>query len=252
VVALSALDHPAPVFQALAEYDELGEDAFLTKYGFDRSRTYWLLHNGKRYASKAIFGAAFGYLAPGAQPLKASEFAGGKGTVEKGLRRLGFTFEKDDASHLATEPSILSANEANENAFNPEGIVDARKEVLGVIKARRGQKAFRDGLLKAYGGRCAISGCAVIDVLEAAHIVPYRGDNTNHPTNGLLLRADLHTLFDCRLLTVDPGTLMILVASTIKDLSYREFHGLTLRPTTDARLAPSLAALSYHRKAAAF
>ncbi|MBO1081728.1 HNH endonuclease [Roseomonas sp. 573] len=129
-------------------------------------------------------------------------------------------------------------------------MLDAREKVLREIKARRGQKAFRDQLLKAYDGRCAISGCAVLDVLEAVHIVPYRGDNTNHPINGLLLRADLHTLFDCGLIAIDPDTLKVLVASAIKDPSYREFHGHMLRRAIDLRLAPSLAALRHHRKAA--
>jgi HNH endonuclease len=37
---------------------------------------------------------------------------------------------------------------------------------------------------------------STLDILEAAHISPYRGEEDNHPENGLLLRADLHTLFD--------------------------------------------------------
>ncbi|MDZ7808966.1 MAG: HNH endonuclease signature motif containing protein [Arhodomonas sp.] len=51
---------------------------------------------------------------------------------------------------------------------------------------------FGETLIEAYEGRCAITGCNMLDVLEAAHIHPYRGDATNHPSNGLLLRADLH------------------------------------------------------------
>jgi len=41
-------------------------------------------------------------------------------------------------------------------------------------------------------------------VLEAAHIKPYRGEKDNHPKNGLLLRSDIHTLFDLDLLGIEP------------------------------------------------
>ena len=50
-----------------------------------------------------------------------------------------------------------------------------------------------------YEGKCAVTGCDVPDVLQAAHIFPYMGPETNHPSNGLL-RADIHTLFDLGLI----------------------------------------------------
>ena len=58
------------VLAALAEHDELGQDQFLAKYGFDRARLYVLVHDGKPYDSKAIVGAAHGFL-PGQKPLAA-------------------------------------------------------------------------------------------------------------------------------------------------------------------------------------
>ena len=70
----------------------LGQEAFLAKYGFDRSRSYLLIHDGKSYDSKAIVGAAHG-VGPGNQPLSAGEFSGGEATVGRLLRRLGFTVE---------------------------------------------------------------------------------------------------------------------------------------------------------------
>jgi putative restriction endonuclease len=73
---------------------------------------------------------------------------------------------------------------------------DMRDWALRCIAARRGQAAFRAALIDAYGGRCSITGCDAVEALEAAHISPYKGDHTNDVTNGLLLRADLHTLFD--------------------------------------------------------
>jgi hypothetical protein len=78
--------------------------------------------------------------------------------------------------------------------FDPKGQDDARARVLREVVQRRGQQKFRKALIAAYGGRCAISGCPVTPLLEAAHITPYLGPDTNSITNGLLLRADLHTL----------------------------------------------------------
>lgn len=64
------------------------------------------------------------------------------------------------------------------------------------IAYRRGQSVFRRDLMYAYSSVCAVTGTTASDVLEAAHIYPYRGAHTNRVDNGLLLRADIHTLFD--------------------------------------------------------
>ena len=82
----------AQVLAAIDEYDRLGQEAFLAEYGFDRSRSYLLIHDGKSYDSKAIVGAAHG-VGSGNQPLSAREFSGGEATVGRLLRRLGFTVE---------------------------------------------------------------------------------------------------------------------------------------------------------------
>jgi 5-methylcytosine-specific restriction protein A len=80
------------VLAAIGEYDRLGQDEFLAKYGFGRARAYLLIHDGKAYDSKAIVGAAHGFL-PGKRPLSAKDFIGGAATVERLLRRLGFTVQ---------------------------------------------------------------------------------------------------------------------------------------------------------------
>lgn len=89
-MALRDISDRAAVLQAIAEYDAIGEEAFLEKYGFDLSRVFWLEHDGRRYASKAILGAAHAYQFPEAGPLTATDFTGGERTVRK-LRSLGFT-----------------------------------------------------------------------------------------------------------------------------------------------------------------
>jgi predicted restriction endonuclease len=107
--------------------------------------------------------------------------------------------------------------------FNPSTLEDARQRVLASIVRRQGQSQFRQQLLKAYKGKCAISGNDVEQALEAAHIIPYRGLETNTTSNGLLLRADLHTLFDLNLITVDPQTMKVLVAPKLMQTQCRAF-----------------------------
>lgn len=77
------------ILAAVAEYDRLGQDAFLDRYGFDRARSYLLIEDGKSYDSKAIVGVAHGFV-QGKDPLTAKEFSGGEATVGRLLRRLGF------------------------------------------------------------------------------------------------------------------------------------------------------------------
>src|SRR5882724_5267000 len=52
---------------------------------------------------------------------------------------------------------------------------DSRETAFRQIKLRRGQQEFRNALLERYGAICVISGCRILDVIEAAHIRPYRG-----------------------------------------------------------------------------
>lgn len=114
------------------------------------------------------------------------------------------------------ESSLLSLQaveaDADDNVadapYNPqEG--DDRQLVERQIRQRRGQQQFRDTVRERYENCCLVTGCKVLDVLEAAHIKPYRGDEDNHAENGLLLRADIHTLFDLDLLGIDPDELCV-------------------------------------------
>jgi hypothetical protein len=79
------------VLDVFAEYDRIGQDAFLTKYRFGRSRRYFVEHNGRQYDSKAVVGAAYGRQFPDRGPLTGADFTGGERTVQKKLEELGFT-----------------------------------------------------------------------------------------------------------------------------------------------------------------
>ena len=70
------------------------------------------------------------------------------------------------------------------------------------IRARIGQGAFRAMVTDAYNKRCSITGEKTLPVLEAAHIKPYSESGPNLTQNGLLLRSDMHILFDKGYMTV--------------------------------------------------
>ena len=90
-MALSDLTDPDAVRRALREFDEIGRDHFLAKYGFAKSRSYFLIADGRAYDSKAIVGAAHGYQHSELGPLTARDFSGGNATVRARLEALGFT-----------------------------------------------------------------------------------------------------------------------------------------------------------------
>ena len=71
-------------------------------------------------------------------------------------------------------------------------------------KARLGQGAFRTLVTDAYRRRCAVTGERSLPALEAAHIRAHAAEGPNRTRNGLLLRADIHRLFDDGYVTVDP------------------------------------------------
>ena len=151
-----------------------------------------------------------------------------------------------------SEIELLSAEQestaAAGHSFDPNNTVDARERVLAQIIRRRGQREFRENLLAAYGGRCAITGCDLVEVLEAAHIVPYRGPATNDVQNGLLLRADIHTLFDLGLIAVVPESLEIVLAPSVSGANYQELVGARVRLPLNVSEYPSVEALELHRK----
>ena len=116
------------------------------------------------------------------------------------------------------------------------------------IAERPGQVRFREILLGAYGYQCCITGCPVPEALEGAHIDPFSGAHSDHPQNGLLLRQDLHRLFDTGLLAFEPKTLQVFFApSALECPEYKSLHGkarLRLPSAASRAFPPSKPALS--------
>ena len=135
-------------------------------------------------------------------------------------------FWKDNKSDAFTEANVecsLIKEDLDKGGF-PSRKND--KLVLQPIMRRRGQQKFRKKLMAAYGYRCAISRCAVADVLEAAHVKPHANFGKYELSNGILMRSDLHTLFDLNLLEIEPATLKIVLDETVRSSQqYADFHG---------------------------
>lgn len=130
----------------------------------------------------------------------------------------------------AVEFAVLKArllgdtDPASGSSWEPTSEQDARERVQTDIVRRRGQQQFREALLAAYDRQCAVTGCTAVPALEAAHILPYRGEHTNRVANGLLLRADIHTLFDLDLIGVNPDG-RLLVSSQLGATEYERLRG---------------------------
>lgn len=92
----------------------------------------------------------------------------------------------------------------------------ARQKQSIEILARPEQAKFRQSLVIRYQGKCVISQCGCLPVLEAAHIVPVSVGGSDDVENGLLLRADLHRLFDANLLKVHPESGYLFLEDEVK------------------------------------
>ncbi|MET0527522.1 MAG: HNH endonuclease [Microvirga sp.] len=152
---------------------------------------------------------------------------------------------------LASDPTpspLLVLPERFNQPFDPKNIDDARRRTLAQIVQRQGQAQSREELLSAYGSKCAISACPVCEVLEAAHIVPYKGPDTNKVGNGILLRADLHTLFDLGLISIDGETFQVVASPKLAGTPYASYEGQKISLPISSCNQPSVAALDEHRR----
>lgn len=131
--------------------------------------------------------------------------------------------------------------------FDPAAVRDDRLKVIAQVHRRQGGPRFRRALLRAYGGRCAMTEYDAEPALEAAHIIPYRGPQTNHPANGLLLRADMHDLFDLGLVAVETATMRLRLADELAGTKYEQYDGKRLLLPDNDVIRPSVEALDMHR-----
>jgi len=147
----------------------------------------------------------------------------------------------------AVKPSVVEGGAS----LQAEEVARYGTEFL--TRARLGQGAFRVLVTDAYTRRCAITGERTLPVLEAAHIQPFAESGPNVTANGLLLRSDLHKLFDSGYLSVTPD-LSVKVSRKIKEEfdNGRDYYALDGRKLVVVPLTirdrPSAQFLEWHNR----
>lgn len=195
----------------------------------------------------------------------------------KVLTDLGVISQLDDTWRLASSElanAIVSANAVDEQALlaapvesavkEPAPISEAeqvaiqqgvfgetipeqtRRRIVASIVVRRGQPQFRTKLLALYGLKCAVTSYDAPESLEAAHIVAVSSNGAHSAQNGILLRADIHTLFDLNLLGIDPANFTVVVGPTLSNSLYAKYHGQKVRLPIGLIDRPSTINLQQH------
>ena len=147
----------------------------------------------------------------------------------------------------------LKMETGNDSSFEKVSEDTKRYGASQISYPRLGQGAFRVMVTDAYHRRCAISGEKTLPVLEASHIKPFVQEGPNKTSNGLLLRRDIHTLFDRGYITVTDNY-RIEVSKRIKQdygngRDYYAYHGEELKEIPDTIYErPSKEFLQWHNE----
>lgn len=192
-----------------------------------------------------------GAILPSIEMMEGANFQGAilqEVQLEDGKNLKAYLSADDCVSAIKTISNPNSESLNIENLLNPKNLQSAKRRVTTSIKQRIGQSQFRTSLLEAYDKRCAITECDAEEALEAAHIIPHSNNGISNNSNGILLRADLHILFDLYLLVIEPKQREILLAASLLNSSYRELEGKRLRLPQFERDYPAQAALEWRWK----
>jgi putative restriction endonuclease len=160
------------------------------------------------------------------------------------------TYNTDNAEGLALWDAV---NDRLSQQQNTETSVEAaRFGEPHLIRPRLGQGAFRVLVTDIYRRRCAITHERTLPTLEAAHIRPYGDGGVHEAKNGLLLRRDIHSLFDAGYVTVTPD-LRFEVSRRIKEefdngKQYYALHSHKIEPPEDIAQHPDAHALAWHNE----
>lgn len=115
-----------------------------------------------------------------------------------------------------------------------KALIDEKDEIeqaeherkTATTKARPHQAAFRARAMERHHGRCVVTGFNVASVLEAAHVIPHTGNPAFEvPENSLILRRDIHALFDAHLIAIHPKSGKLLVSQELESSPYKKLAG---------------------------
>jgi putative restriction endonuclease len=164
--------------------------------------------------------------------------------------QVGKTYRTDGTEGLA----LWQAVQDRLMVSRPAGLAEesARYGEPVLIKPRLGQGTFRIAVTDAYQRRCSFTGERVLPALEAAHIRPYAEGGGHEVANGLLLRRDIHTLFDLGYITIAPD-LRVNVSRRLKldfdnGRAYYALHGQPIRSPAVAHQQPARESIEWHNE----
>ena len=150
-----------------------------------------------------------------------------------------------------------SPNKISKKLLTHFDITKEGEDVETKAKHRKGQDYFRRMILSIYGGRCALTGIDIPQVLLASHIIPWgdkshKGDRLN-PSNGICLSALYDKAFDKGLITFSPDDYKVLFSSALKEKENMEYYSKHFacidgrRLTLPSEFKPNKDFLAYHR-----
>jgi hypothetical protein len=193
--------------EGIAEYQEVDDlDAWMKGLNAGPSRRYFLIWHGAKLHAKAIGRAA----------LRANNIS-------------HQNWHTDPIIDMLESKGFAIWDVERDGDFDYSA---ARAYETARRLARPGQLQFRRDALALWGNRCAISGTTLVTVLEAAHIVPHAQAGEMRAENSIVLRVDLHRLFDAGLIAVDPKTLSVRMQKTVKS-AYPDLQEKTLELPQD-------------------
>ena len=163
----------------------------------------------------------------------------------------GYSTSDDEGRRLweAVQGSLTgTANQSWEFDHPPQ----ARYGEPVLVKPRLGQGAFRILVTDNYRRRCAVSGERTLPALDAAHIRPFADGGSHEISNGILMRRDIHSLFDLGYVTVSPE-MKFEVSKKIREeyengRHYYALHGASIQLPEDINRRPNRSALTWHNE----
>jgi putative restriction endonuclease len=164
----------------------------------------------------------------------------------------GKTYDLSHGEGARVLAECLERARRPERAWNVEAAAEEgpRYGKASLVRPRLGQGTFSLAVRDAYGGSCAVTGEHSAPALEAAHITPYRDGGPHQIDNGILLRSDVHRLYDHGYVTVTPE-LEFRVGDSLREefsngRSYYPLNGRRISVPADAKSRPSSERLQWH------
>ncbi|MEU3554118.1 HNH endonuclease [Streptomyces fragilis] len=143
---------------------------------------------------------------------------------------------------------LPSPSEAADRRRHPGRLPGGHRRAEAAV--RRGQDAFRQALIREYGMICAVTGPAPAEALQAAHLRPFAAHGVHRVEEGLMLRADIHSLLDNELLAIGPDLKVHVAPNLLGYDAYRSLHGTQVDIPENAPLDMEIVRQAYEKATA--